>query len=390
MADTRLQNFVEAFSTSFGEDREDWARAFREERSLKGQTEDAPRFQQMAGTYPTSVRIRENLGIANPTAKLAREDMNMGLEKGATRRAGQMLGTLAGDVVQDKGRSFYWLLNAIQATGGVIAEATIGSALPELFKKSPVLSAKGRPITVKQTRNAVKAGLIKNEDEPFKTTRGIRVQDGIYMKDDYSGGMRTAAALLPSGIAINAGVGLLTPMGGAEGYKAVFQDDEDPTKTSNVIGEIGAKYLMGKTGALLPYNDLKEVRPDVSLGEYNSYKGYKYDNNMDLNPFDDGKVIGPMGVAKATTDGIHGPEVEILGRSLPLTTGIIPFATSIAGAVVGGRRGRADKTVARGALLGGLAGTGTGMIAGNLLEAERRRRNELSNNQDTIGSGYIS
>jgi len=388
MADTRLKNFVEAFSNAFGEDREDWARAYRNERSILGQTEDAPRFEQMSATYPTAVRVRENLGLANSSAQLARDDMNMGLEKGPTRRAGQMLGTLAADVVQDKGRSFYWLLNAIQAAGGVAAEATIGKALPELFKKSPVLDSKNRPITTKNTRTALREGLIKDESEPYRTTKGIRVQDNTYMKDDYSGGMRTAAMLLPSGIAINAGVGLLTPMGGAEGYKAVFQSEEDPTKTDNVIAEIGAKYLLGKTGGLLPYDEFKQVRPDVSLSEYNQYKGYKYDNKTDLNPFDDGDVIAPMGIAKASVDGIHGPELEILGRSLPLTTGGIPFATSIAGAIAAGRSGRNRGTVARDALLGGLAGTGGGMLLGNAIEAERRRRN-ADDNQDTIGSGYL-
>ena len=138
----------------------------------------------------------------------------------------------------------------------------------------------------------------------------------------------------------------------------------------------------------MPYDEFKKVRPDVSLSEYNQYKGYKYDNRTDLNPFDDGDVIAPIGIAKASVDGIHGPELEILGRSLPLTTGGIPFATSIAGAIAGGRMGRKNQTVARGALLGGLAGTGGGMVLGNLIEAERRRRN-ADDNQDTIGSGYL-
>ena len=52
------------------------------------------------------MRIRENLGIADPSAVAARQQMGMGLETTPTRRAGQMMGTLAQDVVQDKGRSF--------------------------------------------------------------------------------------------------------------------------------------------------------------------------------------------------------------------------------------------------------------------------------------------
>ena len=33
--------------------------------------------------------------------------------------------------------------------------------------------------------------------------------------------------------------------------------------------------------------------------------------------------------------GIHGPEVQFLGRSLPVSTGLVPFATSVAGAALG-------------------------------------------------------
>ena len=46
---------------------------------------------------------------------------------------------------------------------------------------------------------------------------------------------------------------------------------------------------------------------------------------------------------------------------------------------------------ASGALLGGLAGTGVGMAAGNVIEAERRRRNaDPDGGQDTIGMGYLN
>ena len=46
----------------------------------------------------------------------------------------------------------------------------------------------------------------------------------------------------------------------------------------------------------------------------------------------------PSGVAKYTNEGIHGPEVQFLGRSLPVTTAILPTALSIAGTALGVRR----------------------------------------------------
>ena len=97
---------------------------------------------------------------------------------------------------------------------------------------------------------------------------------------------------------------------------------------------------MGRTGNLLPYDEFSQVRPDVSREEYNKYQAFKYGKDTDLNPFDDGQIL-PGRVAKATTEGIHGPEIQFLGRSLPLTTAGIPFATALAGGVAGVRTGKA-------------------------------------------------
>ena len=90
--------------------------------------------------------------------------------------------------------------------------------------------------------------------------------------------------------------------------------------------EVGAKYILGRTGNLLPWEEFKKVRPDVSKSEYMQYKAFKYNKNVDLNPFDDGQVNLPLGVAKFNADGIHGSEVQFLGRSLPVATTIMPTA----------------------------------------------------------------
>jgi hypothetical protein len=374
----QLNKFTDSFQTAFAEDREDWAKINRVDRESRGSTPDGPKFSLMAATYPTSVRIRENLGTANKQSAQLRETMGMGLEKGPTRRAGQMLGTLAADVVDDKGRSFWWLLNALQATGGVVAEQAIGKALPELYEQAPVLDDAGMQIPVQNQSKALEMGMIAQLPNGDTVTKpGIRTNNGVYTRPKYSGGMRTAATLLPTGIAINAGMGLLTPTGGAEGYKAVLPSEDDPTKTSNVIGEVALKYLLGRRGDLLPYDEFKKVRPDVSEDEYRRYKAYRYDRRTDLNPLDGDFNIG--GVVKGTTEGINGPELQLLGGSAPLIGTGIPFATSIAGAVAGGRLGRGSNRSAMGALLGGLTGTGAGMGVASLVEDERRRRNQQEN-----------
>ena len=191
--------------------------------------------------------------------------------------------------------------------------------------------------------------------------------------------------------------------------------EECHSKTANVIAEIGAKYILGRTGNLLPYEEFKKVRPDVSREEYNAYKAFKYDKELDYDASDGDVSLLPMGVLKATAEGIHGPEVQFLGRSLPVTTTILPTvaaALGTAAGVYGGaeHRKRGDKmlgfippvdadpnlkpestaqvdqiarrTTRRG-LVGGTIGAVGGALIGNVIEQERRKRNAKSN--DEIG-----
>ena len=161
--------------------------------------------------------------------------------------------------------------------------------------------------------------------------------------------------------------------------------EEDPTKTDNVLLEVAAKYIMGRTGNLLPYDEFVKVRPDVSPEEYGKYQAFKYDNSEDYNPLD-GDFSILMGALKGTTEGIHGPEIQMLGRSLPVTTGVVPYLSALGGGVVGARMGRGKGRAAIGGLGGGTAGLVAGQVVGNLLEAERRRRNAAANAIDPENS----
>jgi hypothetical protein len=139
--------------------------------------------------------------------------------------------------------------------------------------------------------------------------------------------------------------------------------------------EVAAKYILGRTGNLLPWSEFQQVRPDVSKDEYMRYKAFKFDNDIDVNPLD-GDLVGPMGVAKFTDEGIHGPEVQFLGRSLPVATALLPAATAIAGTTYGAsRKGR---PIHKG-FMGGMAGAVGGMAIGNIIENERRKRNAAEN-----------
>jgi hypothetical protein len=389
------RGFIDAFKKEYGLGREHFAEARRRARWAQGKSENAPRWDEMTESYPLNIRLQELRGKAPKTLNDTLNHMGMGLEPaGNGRRAGQLLATLANDLTQDTSRGFYWLLNALQATGAVITETTLGNSNPDLFKLKPVTYKDPETgiDTVLNIQNdedrvlAIKLGFL---DTHKNTRRGIRIKPSVE-----EGGIPTNAGnsknkylmrprfnpgdlnslLIPTGAAINTGLGLMSPFGGIEGYEAAVPDPNDKTKTSNAIAEVAAKYFLGRTGNLLPYDEFVKVRPDVSPAEYRAYKAFKYDKELDLNPFD-GDFTLPTGVVKGTTEGIHGPEIQFLGRGLPLTTGIIPFGSALVGTKMGVKRNRPI----RGGLIGGMAGLAVGQGAGNLIEGERRRRNKAEN-----------
>ena len=391
-----LDDFLSGFRDRYGEGRSDYTQNYYAARELKGEDPEGPRINSTLATNPTIYTAQDLMNISDPTQRRMREDRGMGLSKNGVTRAGQVLGTLANDITQDHTRSLWWLLNAAQATGNIINESALAAANPDLYKRPEVLNKAGNTIQMpamedgqpvqyrdqertftnqQRYMDAMDAGLINKEGVLQK---GVNInKSGNLQRRKFNPGDVAALGIAP-GIAINAGLGLMTPFGGYEGYEAVIPSEEDPSKTANVIAEIGAKYILGRTGNLLDYDEFKEVRPDVSKGEYNAYKAFKYDKNIDLNPFDDGQINLPAGVLKATKDGIHGAEVQFLGRSLPVNTALIPFATS----VIGGAMGVRGKRPIQGGLIGGGAGLVTGTVVGNLLEAERRRRNTVSREID--------
>lgn len=384
--------FADAFKDAYGEGREEWTRSYREGRKSLKKSEDAPRINEMSGAYPTGVRLKEladdlsgrELPDDIRTKRNIRSVLGLGPKRGVPARTGQIAGTVAADLTQDVTRNFYWLLNAAQATGNVIAESALAlgnkkykGTNKELYGRSPVRGPENQTYNFKNADEIPNAFVNKDGDRLLPRKGYSWDEDGTLMKRNFEPGDK-AALLIPTGIAINTGLGLMSPFGGVEGFKAAVPSEEDPTKTENVVAEIASKYFLGRTGNLLPYDEFKEVRPDVSPGEYKAYQAFKYDNSLDLNPFDDGQVVAPAGILKYTNEGVLGPEVQFLGRSLPVNTGLVPFATALAGGIAGVRTGRPI----RGGLVGGLAGLAVGQVAGNLIEQERRRRNTIDNQLD--------
>lgn len=385
MREGRIKNILDTLErvktgakSAFSEGKEDHRNALKAGLVAQGLEENSTMINQMLGSNPTVTRAREVLGTADPYMVEARRAVGLGLSDDKATRIGQLLGTIGSDVVQDRGRSLYWLLNAPQATANVLQDIALKNAAPNLYKSDVVPGVNSFKSAVTADIVDKETGLSKKGISKVKVNTGNRKADGEpifrteYRKRRHDPGFVDLLAI-PAGVAVNSSIGLLNPFGGQEGYKAVFEDETDPNKTSNVIGEVASKYILGRTGNLLPWDEFKKVRPDVSKGEYMSYKAFKFDNDTDLNPTD-GDIVAPGGILKYTNEGIHGSEIQFLGRSLPLATGILPTAAAIGGTALGARRGGV-----RGGLTAGLGATAVSMVAGNVIENERRKRNEASN-----------
>ena len=395
-------SFSDGFRKDYQLGREDTQMAFYRKRDLQGKQKEAPRAETLFSTHPGMTRLREATGNISPEHQQALVEQNMHLEtdQPLAYQLGQFGGTLAADVTQDASRSVWWLINALQASGEVVNELALSNkriGTPELWQRSPVqrqsTSKSGKVLETRDLTKGVdldmdyarREGMLTEIDGVEKPARGYswgynNKGDEVLEQRNYSPGMLAALAI-PTGLAINNGLGLLTPLGGAQGFKAAAPDPDDPTKTNNVVSEIAQKYVLGKTGGLLPYNEFKKVRPDVSKAEYASYQADKFDNSEDLNILDgDFSLLG--GALKGNTDGILGPEVSMLGRSLPVTTGVIPFLGALGGNLIGARVGHHKyKKGAAGALVGGLGGLAVGTISGHIIEGERRRRNGIENGE---------
>ena len=264
------------FRDRFEEGREDYRQAYYSARELQGKDPEDARIKTTLATNPTFVTARDLMNISEPIYKGQREERGMGLSQNPAIRTGQVLGTIGNDLTQDSTRSLWWLLNAAQATGNVINEYALSKANPDLFSheetnlRVPIMESDGlggmKPKAFKNQemtdanvaayKAATAADLISKEGTKRK---GVGQKDGTFTRRKYSPG-DVAALGIPTGIAINAGLGLLNPLGGSGGYTAVIPSDEDITKTDNAVLEVASKYFLGKTGNLLPYEQFKEKR----------------------------------------------------------------------------------------------------------------------------------
>lgn len=138
---------------------------------------------------------------------------------------------------------------------------------------------------------------------------------------DAIGGNKVVATVAPylTSLALGIGSGNYNPLnltqgGRPDGFQAISPDEDDPRISTNpVYDQLVERGLFGRKGRLLPWEEFRQERPDVSYERYARYKDYL--TNKDDNLL---RKLS-LGMAKGTTEGINGPELQIMGYSVTPT-----------------------------------------------------------------------
>ena len=338
---------------AFNPSSEDFLSVDRSMRRERGESPEGPRSQVALSRIPFIDGARDILPAHffgfKDEVKEDRQKRGVGLMKGNnSQAAGGMLGRLGADFVNNGVRSAWWLINAPQAVSDLASEEVaarfnreglygVDYALESEAKRRGWINSENEPLNSHISNTQFQSD--KPDASPFLRNEQKKLmaqgQSGpMYSRRRVGNNLSTLLAL-PSAIAINSGLGLNNPFGGDDGRKAVFASEEDASKTNNVLAEVAAKYILGRQGDLLPWDEFKKVRPDVTKNEFMAYKGYRFNKNPDYNIFDDGDINMLNGVLKRNDDGINGAEWMFLGKSMSDATTLLPTGAAVLGAGLG-------------------------------------------------------
>lgn len=231
-------------------------------------------------------------------------------------KASYVAGRFAHDLLTDGTRMPWWALNHPLAQVGLAGELVSGAAglEPDYDVERKRLEAAGKDAT----RDAIDAEFARRHGFSY-AGRG----DGppLTLARYAIPALATAAMTQFAG-----NTNYLNLLGGGRtpGFQAVLPVEGDPTQSSNPLLELGARYMFGRTGRVLPWEQFTQERPDVSYDDYKAYAAYQFDKG----PLD-------LGLIRGTTRNLDGePEAAMLGFRVPLSA-----ATATVGSMAGGYLG---------------------------------------------------
>lgn len=219
-------------------------------------------------------------------------------------KAAYVAGRLASDVLDDGFRRAVWLSNHPLAQLSLASEyANIASGLAPDYQALAPEFAKAYP---KEHLNSQSLDDVHAEAMGLSTSRVLNKGLPLAILRHTPAALATAAMVQASGNfdALNLGQGGRSP-----GFEAVMATPGNAAQTTSVPLELAARYLFGRTGRLLPWDQFHQERPDVAKSDYLNYKAHQFDGGL----FD-------IGLIKGTGRNLEGePEYTMMGFRVPLS-----------------------------------------------------------------------
>jgi hypothetical protein len=144
------------------------------------------------------------------------------------------------------------------------------------------------------------------------------------------------------------------PTGYAQSYSP--KGAEDRRETGQPAQELFERFFLGRTGDPLKYATAKQEIPDLTPERYTNYLNFLYQD----------KGLLGLGIVKGTMENLQGkPELRMLGYpvNIPMAAG---FGTGALAATAAARTGGTPRQRAIRGIVGGTAGSMTGVALGNV------------------------
>ena len=235
---------------------------------------------------------------------------------GPAGKAGYVAGRLVHDIVNDGSRVPWWVLNHPMAQVAVLSDVAADAAglNPDYGAYEQLRAARGDEIS----RPAIDEEFAKEYMGFSFRGEGTGIPLGLARK--IPAVIASSALLATSG---NSNFANIAGGGRQPGFESILPVEGSKTESANPVGELGIRYMFGRTGRLLPWEEFTTERPDVSPTDYGSYRAYQYDK-------------GPLlGIAKATSRNVDAePEFTMMGFRVPLSA-----ASTVGGTLIGGIAG---------------------------------------------------
>jgi hypothetical protein len=266
------------------------------------------------------------------------------------------------DLMFDGSRTPYWLLNHPLAGLSILSQmgSTAAGLTPNYRQMHKEMKKQGAP---DPTRAQIDAEFARRME--FRHS-GVEPPDGAPRRGLPSGVAAGVMPLLAATAMVEASgnhdLMNLAQGGRTKGYAAVLPKNGSLTETSNIPLELLLRYVVGRSGRLLPWEQFTQERPDVSPEDYAGARRDQFDR-------------GPLGIGliKGTTRNLNGePEYTMMGFRVPMSAAATGLG-AIGGGIAGSRL--ADHVIGEHLRKQQAAGVLADLPQGNLsLRAQGNRR----------------